>query len=83
MAPSLELPGDDERLQTDVVLPNTDLVKADGVQPANDLVATTIVRVKLCELPQLVIAADQAHRESKNTAGRVADMRSYERDGGR
>lgn len=32
---------------------------------------------------QLVFAADQAHKESKNTSGRVANMRADERDEGR
>ncbi|MFB9691269.1 recombinase family protein [Amycolatopsis plumensis] len=32
---------------------------------------------------QLVIAAQQAHKESKNTSIRVADLRAFERDAGR
>jgi hypothetical protein len=48
--PALDLASDDERLQSDIVLPGADLVKSGGMQPPNELVRPSIVRVELGQL---------------------------------
>src|SRR5688572_20623613 len=55
MTPSLVLPGDDERLETDVVLAGGHLMEAGRMEPADELIRATVVRVELGELAHQVV----------------------------